>query len=156
MIESDRVSRSQLRVFGIVILVLAAFLIWALLVLYPSPAAGVQPFVSPLTLLELVLVTGALGGWLATALELPRSIDRGVSEGKLWSACLRVPIGAVLALLLHFALRAALLRTPSDSAQLNVMGICGMSGLIGVFSGQVVKRLEVLVDGWFAPPGRAS
>ena len=58
-----------------------------------------------------------------------------------WSYALRPVQGAVLAVVVYFALRGGLLGTDAD-ASLNPYGLAGIAALVGLFTQQAFRKLR--------------
>jgi hypothetical protein len=104
-------------------------------------------------LLILVLVTGALGSFIHVATSLADFVGnrQSTQSWSLWYV-MRAPIGAALAVVVYFVLRASLINvgtnTPSEP---NVYTVATVAALTGIFSKQAIDKLNELLDVLFRP-----
>ena len=139
------------------------FLIWTLLALYflittwPTDGAGneqekIEYFHGLITIsasfetriIILVLLTGALGSciYLGRAFILHVSRKNDFDKKYMWWYLFRPFIGSVLALIVYFVLRGALIAAPVTEGDVNLYGLMAFSGLVGMFSNEAVERLH--------------
>ena len=101
----------------------------------------------------MVAFAGALGGMVHSV----RSLAVYVGSGKLkWSwtpfYLLKPVLGAVLATLLYFVLRAGLFSPSASTEQASPYGFAAIAALAGLFSDQAVEKLRVIAEELFQRP----
>lgn len=110
---------------------------------------GVKATLS-VALILLVLLAGALGGFVHTATSFVTYVgNRTFKSSWVWWYALRLLIGSTLALLLYFAFRGGMLTAQADSGEVNPYGIAALAGLAGLFSKQATDKLKELFDTLF-------
>lgn len=98
----------------------------------------------------LVLIAGALGSNIhATTSFITYVGNNELKLSWLWWYIFRPFIGSSLAILFYFLIRVGLLTAYNNSEGMNIFGIAGISGLIGMFSKQAVDKLRELFDNLF-------
>jgi hypothetical protein len=94
-------------------------------------------------LLLVVMVMGALGGFIHTATSFATYAgNRTLRASWMWWFWLRIPLGATLALGFYFVLRAGLVGVQEGSQDINSYGTAALAFLSGAFSKQAVDKLE--------------
>jgi hypothetical protein len=95
------------------------------------------------------LIAGALGSYIHLATSfLEYAGNRRLVQSWGWWYFLRPGIGAVLALVVYFVLRAGLISGAGDSAtaNLNPYGVASISALSGMFSKQATEKLRDIFE----------
>jgi hypothetical protein len=105
---------------------------------------------SPVTLLLLVILMGALGSMVHSATSFADFVGnrRFFSSWIAWYL-LRPVVGALLALLLYFAVRGGFFSASSQNDSVNPYGIAALAGLAGLFSKQATDKLREVFETLF-------
>jgi hypothetical protein len=146
------------------LLVFAGGLISALVDLWPlvhtkSTASGNVEFfwglfsisVTPDTgLIVMAAVVGALGAFLHASASLGDYLGnkRFVASWTPWYV-VRLPLGAALAVLFYFVVRAGFLSSDASSDKVNTFGVAALAGLAGLFSKQATDKLREVFETLF-------
>ena len=117
------------------------------------PLTEIKAFVGPETLLLFVMMlSGAIGACVysfwAISDHLGRHHDFYYERWKTWYI-IRPIVGAGLAMFFYLLIRGGLLTIGADSMTLNLVVIAGLSGLVGMFSEQAIRKLNDLADTLF-------
>ena len=96
-------------------------------------------------LLLLVVVMAALGIHVMSAASSAAALKKGLMTQQ-WvvTSVLRIPIGVGLAVIVYFALRAALISSDASFSSVNASGFAAVAGLVGLMSSRVSDSLEEL------------
>lgn len=108
-----------------------------------------------LRMILLVLLAGALGSYIHMATSFGYFI--GMGEFKLtwyWWYWLRIPIGAVLALIFSMLVQGGVFVIPTEGSEANPASVIGIAGLIGMFSRSAIDKLRDIFDIIFKPPDK--
>jgi hypothetical protein len=103
----------------------------------------------------LLFVEVVLSGIIGACVYLFYSIaDHVAAKGdfdKIWAAwyLLRPPLGAGLALVVSFLIRAGLFTAGSSLTSLNLLGLAAISALAGIFAEHVIRTLKHVADSIF-------
>jgi hypothetical protein len=102
------------------------------------------------TLLLLVILMGALGSVVHSATSFADFVGnrRFFSSWIAWYL-LRPVVGALLALLMYFAVRGGFFSTSSQNDSVNPYGIAALAGLAGLFSKQATDKLREVFETLF-------
>ena len=94
-------------------------------------------------LIILAAVVGGLGAFVHAATSIADYLGnrRFVASWTPWYV-VRLPIGAFLAVLFYFVVRAGFFGTDAGSADVNPFGIAALAGLAGLFSKQATDKLR--------------
>jgi hypothetical protein len=93
--------------------------------------------------LLLVMAAGALGSGLATATSFSTYVgNRRLASSWIAWFLLRTPVGLGLPLVIYFAIQGGLLNINAGSSALNPYGIVAVAGFAGLFSKQVIDKLN--------------
>ena len=105
-------------------------------------------------LIILTLLVGGLGAFIHAATSVADFFGnrRFVASWTPWYI-VRLPIGAVLALLFYFVVRAGFLSTDASSNAVSPFGIVALSGLAGLFSKQATDKLREVFETLFKVTG---
>jgi len=105
----------------------------------------------------IVISFGVLGGIVYSMNSLAAYIGnrRFVTSWAPWYA-LRPLIAAVLAMLVYVVFRGGFLSTTATAKDVNLFGVAAISGLAGLFSKQVIDKLEDVMQVVFASNGDAK
>jgi hypothetical protein len=111
-------------------------------------------------LLLLAILVGALGSLVHAATSFSDFVGnrRFYSSWAVWYA-LRLVVGALLALLLYFAVRGGFFSGNAQAGSVNPYGIAALAGLAGLFSKQATDKLREVFETMFrvaATAGDAS
>lgn len=106
-----------------------------------------------------LVIIALLGGGIGASIHAIQSFIQFVGHRTfitswVWWYIMRAPIGALLALVFYFALRAGLLGGGGEvqvAEQVSVAGIASLSTLVGLFTEQAVKKLSDVFDAMFTP-----
>lgn len=169
------ISQAGVALLGLYLLLLGVFLSSLLIALWPVvedvKAGGSGPLhVSALwglvdlttspdaIFLLLVLVVSALGSYVHAATSFVDYVgNRALRWSWLWWYILRIFIGAALALIFYFALRAGFFAQEAEASQVNPYGIAALAGLSGLFSKQATDKLREVFDTLFrTAPGEGD
>ncbi len=146
-------------VFGVYLIILNISLIYILAKIWPPtippPAAGdVALFglsfrIYPETRnLLIAILSGALGSYIHLATSFSDYVgSRRFISSWTWWYVLRPFIGAALAVIVYFTLRAGLVGTGSDGV--NPYGVAAVAGLTGMFSKQATYKLREVFENFF-------
>jgi hypothetical protein len=101
-------------------------------------------------LLLLVVFSSAVGGFVHVATSFANYAGRGRLETSWlsWYA-LRCLIGAALATVFYFVLRAGFFSGDATNSSVNVYGIAAVAGFVGLFSRQATDKLREVFDTLF-------
>lgn len=152
----------------IYLLFLAAVLVSALVQLWPlvhgtSAADQDVHFVWGLFTVSLnrdtgLIVLAALAGGLGAFVHASTSVvdylgnRRFVASWTSWYI-VRLPIGAALAVLFYFVVRAGFLSTDASSTDVSPFGIAALGGLAGLFSKQATDKMREVFEALFKVDG---
>lgn len=140
-----------------------AVLIPLLVKLWPLVSAGTDPvsinlvwglvpvsFDQEAALFILAAVAGGLGSFLHAAQSMTDYIGNRRFQSS-WASwyLMRLPIGAVLALIFYFVVRAGLISTDASSDQVNPFGVVALGALAGLFSKQATDKLREVFETLF-------
>lgn len=101
-------------------------------------------------LILLVMVVGALGGYIHTASSFADFTgNRRIYTSWIWWYILRPFIGVALALIFYFVIRGGLLSGGAGAEDINPFGISAVAGLVGMFSKQATDKLREVFDSLF-------
>jgi hypothetical protein len=164
--ESTRVHRprpqlmspTQIAVMGWAMVVVPLLLLSQLVAIWPSAVSATKGTAQPTTtwlfgvahmgldpdaaLLLLVALVGATASLGEETFRFVTHAGRGdLSRRWTWFYALRPIQGAVLAVVVYFALRGGLLGTDS-STPLNPYGLAAIAGLVGLFTRQAFQKME--------------
>jgi hypothetical protein len=115
-----------------------------------STVFGIKVEANDARLLLLVLAIGAMGSIVHTATSFGDfSGTRKLEKSWIWWYFLRPVIGAALALILFFVIKAGLLALGSETKEINIFTIAAVSGLAGMFSKQATNKLSDVFDTLF-------
>ena len=155
-------------ILGLYLLIWLMFLGCVLVVVWPpSPAdAAAKPLVVlgysifyEGRLIVLVLVAGALGSAARAVMSFSQdTANEELRRGLGWTYTVRVPLGAVIALIFYVAIRGGLLNIAvtssdpgiTDAAQLNPFGISALAALVGMFAQRAMEKLTSIAENVFA------
>jgi len=104
-----------------------------------------------LRMILLVLLAGALGSYIHMATSFSYFI--GVKKFEMtwyWWYWLRLPIGAVLALIFSMLVQGGIFVIPASGSEANPVSVIGLAGLIGMFSRQAIEKLRDIFDTVFS------
>lgn len=109
---------------------------------------------SDATLLLLVTLASAVGSFVHIATSLANHVGRNRFETSwvVWYA-LRCPIGAALATVFYFVVRAGFFSGDAPNSAVNAYGIAAVAGFVGLFSRQATDKLRELFDTLFKTDG---
>ena len=105
-------------------------------------------------LLLLVVLASATGSFVHVATSFANYAGRNRFETS-WLTwyLLRCPIGAALATVFYFVVRAGFFSGDAPSSAVNVYGIAAVAGFVGLFSRQATDKLRELFDTLFKTDG---
>ena len=105
---------------------------------------------SDATLLLLVTLASAVGSFVHIATSFANHVGRNRFETS-WVAwyALRCPIGAALATVFYFVVRAGFFSGDAPNSAVNAYGIAAVAGFVGLFSRQATDKLRELFDTLF-------
>src|SRR4030042_38486 len=134
-----------------VLLVYAIFQFWPPQ-LEPEKVARQVEFLSwkipisvELRLLVVIVLTGALGGQIHTLRSFVSYVgNRKLRASWLIQYFLTPFVGAGLALVFYFVIRAGFFPANSTTDDMNVYGFAGLAGLVGLFSNLAVNKLRCM------------
>ncbi len=109
---------------------------------------------SDATLLLLVTLASAVGSFVHIATSFANHVGRNRFETSwvVWYA-LRCPIGAALATVFYFVVRAGFFSGDAPNSAVNAYGIAAVAGFVGLFSRQATDKLRELFDTLFKTDG---
>jgi hypothetical protein len=109
-------------------------------------------FAPDVALLLMVMIVGALAAFLGVSRRFLYYAQRDeLTNRDTWSYVLRPFQGAILALVVYFALRAGFLGQ-NESAPINPYGVAAISALVGLFTRHAVSKLAAIFDTVFGEP----
>jgi hypothetical protein len=95
----------------------------------------------------LVMAAGALGSALATATSFASYVgNRTFTSSWIPWYLIRFPIGLGLPLVIYFGIQGGLLNINAGSSALNPYGIVAVAGFAGMFSKQIMDKLQEWAD----------
>jgi len=103
----------------------------------------------PETLVILVMIiAGAIGACVFSLYAIAHHLGRVHDFEARWAAwyVLRPFIGAGLAMIFYFLLRGGVLTIGANLQSLNLIVVAGLSGLVGMFSEQALRKTRDLAD----------
>jgi hypothetical protein len=101
----------------------------------------------------LVAIAAALGSLIQIALSFTAFLGNGTFKTRwTWWYYLRIPVGAGLAVLFYFALRAGFFTSVSGQ-DVNPFGVAALGGLVGMFSKKASLKLQDIFDELFKSSG---
>jgi len=101
--------------------------------------------------LLIVIVAGVIGSLIHSAWNLGAFLGKREFKASWTLWYLAHPfVGAGLAVLIYFALRAGLLSSGTTAGNLNLFGIAAISGLAGMFTREAMAKLKDMADNLFA------
>lgn len=115
----------------------------------------VRPTLDPeAMLLLLVILASAVGSFVHVATSFANYAGRNRFETS-WATwyILRCPIGAALATVFYFVVRAGFFSGDAPSSAVNVYGVAAVAGFVGLFSRQATDKLRELFDTLFKTDG---
>ena len=162
----------EVAVLAVAIGVLGFVLVTTLIAMFPAAkaatateASGAQavpllfglarPELNPdAMLLLLVVLASAVGSFVHVATSFANYAGRNRFETS-WVTwyVLRVPIGAALATVFYFVVRAGFFSGDAPSSAVNVYGVAAVAGFVGLFSRQATDKLRELFDTLFKTDG---
>lgn len=102
-------------------------------------------------LIVLSLVAGALGSFVQASLAFVYwTGQRELRTSWVWWYGFRLFSGAVLALIVYFAIRGGFLGGESATEEVNAYGIAAFSSLVGLFSKQAIAKLQEVFNTAFS------
>ena len=105
---------------------------------------------SEVRLILLVMVVGALGGYIHTANSFVAFVgNRQIYTSWVWGYILRPFIGVALALIFYFLIRGGLFSAGAGAESISPFGIAAMAGLVGMFSQKATDKLREVADSLF-------
>ncbi|MHC4680919.1 MAG: hypothetical protein ACYTEK_19735 [Planctomycetota bacterium] len=161
---SGYVSPGGIIASAVYLIALSGLLIYAIFQFWPGPvsqkeaAEAVRFFdarismSAELRLLAVVALAGALGGQIHTLRSFAWYVgNRQLKLSWLMRYLLTPLVGAGLALVFYFVLRAGFISTDSSVADNNVYGFAGLAGLVGLFSNMAVNKLQRMAKELLGP-----
>lgn len=109
-------------------------------------------YVGPETLLIFVMMlSGALGACVYSLWAAASHLGKGDFDYEKWKMWYytRPLIGAGLSIFFYFLIRGGLLTIGAEFMAINIVAIAGLSGLIGMFVEQAIKKLNELANATF-------
>ena len=112
---------------------------------------------SDAALLLLVTLASAVGSFVHVATSFANYAGRNRFETS-WVTwyVLRIPIGAALATVFYFVVRAGFFSGDAPNSAVNVYGVAAVAGFVGLFSRQATDKLRELFDTLFKTDGAAE
>jgi IPT/TIG domain len=162
----------EIAVMALIAAVLGLLLVSALIAIFPAAKAATAtadsgkqavPLLfglfnpkldSDATLLLLVTLASAVGSFVHIATSFANYAGRNRFETSwvCWYA-LRCPIGAALATVFYFVVRAGFFSGDAPNSAVNAYGIAAVAGFVGLFSRQATDKLRELFDTLFKTDG---
>lgn len=154
------------------VLALLAVFVYGLVAVWPANAAAVTNSTASSTVrflgstytvtdesrvLLIVAIVGVIGALVQSMWALGAFVGEKEFEESwvLWYIA-HPFVGAGLAEIVYFALRAGLLSTGTTAADLNLFGIAAVSGITGMFTRDAMKKLKVLSSTIFSVDKKTS
>lgn len=109
-------------------------------------------------LIAIVAVAGALGSFIHAAQSLTDYLGNKRFDAS-WTAwyLMRLPLGAVLAIVFYFVVRAGLISTDATGEEINPFGIVALGALAGLFAKQATDKLREVFETLFrVAPGKGD
>ncbi|WP_226967133.1 hypothetical protein [Streptomyces phaeolivaceus] len=164
--DRRRLSTTSTTLLGLFLLADVVFVCGALVTLWPTVLATVEPGAEPTAtarwapfglgdwsltadtaMLLAVVVCSALGSFVHAATSFATYVgNRRLYASWLWWYLLRAGIGVALSLLVYFLLRGGLFAGSSGAGATNPYGFSGIAGLCGLFSKQATDKLREICD----------
>lgn len=95
----------------------------------------------------ITFLTGAMGSILHAIMSISkRTGDESFEIIWFWWYILKPFVGGLMGVLIYIVIRGGILTGTASADSLNIYGICGMSGLAGLFSEQANKKLKEVFD----------
>jgi hypothetical protein len=109
-------------------------------------ATWTKPAPEALNLL-IVVVMAAIGASIHALTSLTTYVgNRRFLSSWTWWYIVRMPVGAAIALVLYFVLRAGFVSVTASSSDVNAYGIAAFAGLAGMFAKQATDKLREIFD----------
>lgn len=112
------------------------------------------------SLIFVIMLSGIIGACIFSLFAISHHLGADKDFDATWEAWywLRPVIGAGLALVFYLLLRGGVLTIGADLKNLNLVGVAGVSGLVGMFAEQALHKLQDLSDTIFgsAPGGETK
>ena len=162
----------EIAVLAVAVGVLGFLLVTTLIAIFPAAKAATateqsgaqavpllfglaRPTLNPdAMLLLLVVLASAVGSFVHVATSFANYAGRNRFETS-WVTwyVLRCPIGAALATVFYFVVRAGFFSGDAPSSAVNVYGVAAVAGFVGLFSRQATDKLRELFDTLFKTDG---
>ncbi len=108
-----------------------------------GPLGGRIYATSEMRLIILVMLAGSLGSFLHALTSFADFVgNRRFISSWMWWYVLRPFVGAALALIVYFAVRAGFMSVTTQSNDINIYGIVAIAALAGLFSKQATDKLD--------------
>lgn len=102
---------------------------------------------SELTLLLVVVFTAIIGSFVHTVGSIGlHKANEDLREGWAVSYATRPFVGAGLALIIYFLLRAVFLNFGADPSMINIYGVAAISGMAGMFTNSITEKVRDLAN----------
>ena len=167
--ESKCVGRTGIVAMAIYLVLLSVALICGLVLFWPSATSAGQAassaafrswtfsMSSEVRLLLIVVLAGALGGQVHALRSLSWFVgNRALVRSWLLFYFLRPFVGATLALVFYFVIRAGFFSLGSTVEQTSVYGFTALATLVGMFSEQATEKLQKVATNLFSKPKPAK
>jgi len=110
---------------------------------------GTSFSIGPETLILIAMIlSGTIGACVFSAFAISHHLGQFKDFDKSWTAwyILRPFIGAGLAVIVNLLIRSSVFNIGSDARSLNIVGLSGIAALVGLFSEDVVRKLNKVSD----------
>ncbi len=98
-------------------------------------------------LILIAMVVGALGACVHAAKSFADfSGNRKIYSSWVWWYVLKPIIGLALAVVFYFAIRAGLLSTGDEAADISPYGVAAIAGIVGMFSDRAAEKMAQVFD----------
>ena len=163
--EFPPMGRWGILAFGMYFVILSLLILYVLIVIWPTKAAGTEPVPAVVLfgcrvlnisdearLLLIVVLAGALGSYVHTATSFVTYVgNRQLKKSWIWWYILRPFIGSALAIIVYFALRGGLLSVSAGANDISYFGVAAISGMVGMFSKEATDKLHEIFLTLFKP-----
>jgi hypothetical protein len=163
---APRVSPKVIAVLGVGLALISVLFLYLVYEFWPRVGADAQGVIpdsdihlfgavtfkvtAEVRLILLAIIAGALGSFIHAATSFVDYVgERKFLSSWIWWYLLRPFIGATLALIFYFVVRAGFFATSANASSVSPFGTAATAALVGMFSKQAIDKLRELFDTLF-------